>query len=247
MTDDQKTGAGRAGPDVPEPLKRFYKTVTLREEDDGTATILLDGRTLRTPARATLRVKPAIAEVMAAEWDAQETHILPLTMPMTRLVNTAIDGVAQAVPSVQADLVAMAGNDLVVYRADRPEALVARQATHWDPVVNHAEGRFGVPLVITAGVMPVSQDERLGEAVMAILPADPLRLAALHQIATLTGSALIALALDAGSMDINAAWAAAHVDEDWNIEQWGADAAATARREARRKDAEAAALLLREA
>lgn len=246
MSDEAKNGTGRQGPDFPEPLKRFYKAVSLRDEGDGHAAVLLDGRTLRTPARTALTVPAPIATAIAAEWDAQDIHILPMTMPMTRLVNTAIDGVAQTVPGVQADLVAMAGNDLIVYRAGRPDALVARQNEIWDPVVRHTEARFGVPLRITTGVMPVTQDERLGSAVHTVLPRDPLKLAALHQLATLTGSALIALAFAAEALDLEAAWTAAHVDEDWNIDQWGADAPAAARRAARQKDAAAAAFILRE-
>ncbi|WMS40873.1 ATP12 family protein [Acuticoccus sp. MNP-M23] len=247
MSDEPKNGAGRKGPDVPEPLKRFYTDVSLREEDDGHALILLDGRTLRTPARAQLKMRTPIASAMAAEWDAQQTHILPLTMPVTRLVNTAIDGVAAAVASVQDDLVAIAGNDLIVYRADRPDGLVARQNAAWDPVVRHTEARFGTTLRLTAGVMPINQDEGLARAVKASLPDDPLRLAALHQLSTLTGSALIALAVAAEALDLEAAWEAAHVDEDWNIDQWGADAQAAARRNDRKKDADAAAFILREA
>ena len=246
MSDPNPPANDRRKPDVPEPLKRFYKTVSLRDEGGGRAAILLDGRTLRTPAKAPLAVPEPIASQMAAEWNAQDTHILPMTMPLTRLVNSAIDGVSTVIASVQDDLVAMAGNDLLVYRADRPDGLVARQNALWDPLVQQTEARFGVPLRITVGIMPVTQDPRLDNAVRAVLPGDPLPLAALHQLSTLTGSALIALALAADEIDLDAAWAAAHVDEDWNIELWGKDEEAKARRAARREDAAAAALVLLE-
>lgn len=225
-------------------MKRFYTRAQVGPVQNGVARVLLDGRAVRTPARAHLAVPLWVAERIAAEWDAQAEHILPLTMPLTRLANTAIDGVAATIGAVQADIAAIAGNDLVIYRADTPAGLVAAQTLMWDPVVAFAEGAFGVRIVLAEGVMPVSQDPRLGEAVRTTLTADPLALAALHQLTTLTGSAFIALALSRGALTFEAAWAAAHVDEDWNIRQWGEDAEAVARRAGRRRDAEAAAFVI---
>ncbi|MCF3936313.1 ATPase [Acuticoccus sp. M5D2P5] len=229
---------------APDPIKRFYREARAEPHESGEARILLDGRPVRTPARSHLAAAPAIAEAISAEWNAQGDVILPVTMPLTRLLNTAIDGVSQAIEPVREDIVAIASNDLLYYRADAPEGLVERQRTHWDPVVARAEQRFGVRLVLAEGVMPVNQDERLGAALRAALPGAPVPLAALHQLTTLTGSGLLALAVSAGELGFEEAWRAAHVDEDWNIKEWGEDAEAAARREVRRKDAEAAAFVL---
>ena len=239
-------GNGNLRPDKPEPLSRFYKEASLSPPTDGLCTVLLDGRPVRTPARQTLSAPEAVAGRMADEWNAQEKHILPLTMPLTRLVNTALDGVAQAKEPVMEEIVAIAGNDLLVYRADGPEGLIARQAELWDPLIEAAAERFGVPIAITAGIMPVRQDERFPAAVRRTLPDAPLPLAALHQLTTLTGSALIALSVADGRLAFDDGWNAAHVDEDWNIMEWGADEEAAARRAVRRRDAEAAAFVLEE-
>lgn len=225
-------------------MARFYEAAAVGPDEHGLAPVLLDGRPIRTPARARLLTPPPVAARIAAEWNAQGPHILPLTMPFTRLANSAIDGVAAAVPQVQDDIVAVAGNDLLFYRADAPEGLVRRQDECWDPLVAWAEQRFGVRLVLASGVMPVRQDARLPPRVKAALPREPLALAGLHQLTTLTGSALIALAVAASRLAFADAWTAAHVDEDWNIAEWGEDAEAAARREARRRDAEAAAAVL---
>jgi chaperone required for assembly of F1-ATPase len=230
-----------------EPLRRFYETARAGPADNGLSTVLLDGRPLRTPARALLAAPTPLAEAMAAEWNAQAEIIEPTTMPLTRLVNTAIDGVAGAIEPVKDDIAAIAGNDLVIYRADWPEGLAERQRAAWDPVIADAQARFGVRLVLTEGVMPVRQDERLAPAVRAALPNTPLPLAALHQLTTLTGSAFMALAVRAGALAFEDAWRAAHVDEDWNIMEWGEDAQAAERRAARKRDAEAAATILRHA
>lgn len=233
-------------PKPPDPIRRFYKTARVEESADGSARILLDERPVRTPARAHLAAPRPVAERIAAEWNAQETYILPITMPLTRLANTAIDGVARNVEPVREEIVSIGGNDLLFYRADEPEGLVERQRALWDPLVAHVENRLGVPLTVTAGIMPVRQAPELAERLREALPAAPLPLAAVHQLTTLTGSALIALAVAEGTRSFEEGWEAAHVDEDWNIKEWGEDAQAAARREARRRDAEAAAFILRE-
>jgi len=249
MSESHSSGNGRlrAAAKAP-PVKRFYSAASVAPTAaDGNATVLLDGRPVRTPARAPLAAPPPVAEAIAAEWDAQGETIAPMTMPLTRLVNTAIDGVARTAPAVRDDIVGIAGNDLLVYRADGPPGLVERQKALWDPLVADAQARLGVEIIVTTGIMPVEQDVRLGERVRSTLPTAPLRLAAVHQLATLTGSALIALALAEARLAFDEAWRAAHVDEDWNIEEWGEDTEAAERRAARRSDAEAAAFVLRTA
>ena len=235
------------------PMRRFYTAATIgpvgtvQTGRPHEAPVLLDGRQVRTPGRSPLVAPPSVAQRVAMEWNAQGDTIVPATMPLTRLVNTAIDGVSGAQTPVKQDIAAIAANDLVIYRADWPDGLVARQRAAWDPVVEDAECRFGVRLVLTEGVMPVAQEAALAPAVTAALPDAPLPLAALHQVTTLTGSAFLAIAVHAGALPFDAAWSAAHVDEDWNIARWGEDGEAAARRAARYRDAEAAAMVLHDA
>ncbi|ALN73734.1 ATP12 family chaperone protein [Aureimonas sp. AU20] len=232
-----------ARPDLP---KRFYTDVTLVEEEGGFS-IRLDGRAVRTPSRAVLSVPArAVAEEVAREWRAQGTHIDPATMPMTRLVNTVLDGVAPDPASVAEDLGRYAETDLLAYRAAEPQRLAALQAEGWDPVMDWASQRTGKSFARGVGVMFVAQPEPTVEALRALVRAevDPFRLASLHQITTLTGSLLLALAVSEGFLDAERAWALAHIDEDWNIEQWGEDAEAQNRRANRFEDMRMAALML---
>ncbi|WP_018697661.1 ATP12 family chaperone protein [Amorphus coralli] len=228
----------------PELPKRFYKQVSTRPSDDGVE-ITLDGRPVRTPAKRPLAVPDEeIAATVAREWDAQETEINPSLMPMTRLLNAAIDGVADAREAVAADIAAFAGTDMLCYRADMPEGLVARQREVWDPILAWAEGALGARFMLVEGVMPVTQPDTTLAAVRARMPlADPFALTALHSMTTLTGSVLVALAVWEGHLTVDEAWLAAHVDEDWNIKLWGADAEAMARRDRRETDMRAAAQL----
>lgn len=222
--------------------RRFYRTVSVEPRAAGHV-VLLDGREVRTPARHALALpSPALAEAVAEEWRAQEAVIDAVRMPVTRLANSAIDGVASAMDDVRADISRFAEADLVCYRAAEPEGLVAAQCAHWDPVIDWARGRLGVRVVLAEGVMHVAQPPEARERIDAALAArGPLELAAVHVMTTLTGSCLIALAVADGRLSAEAAWAAAHVDEDWQISQWGEDAEATARRASRWHDMEAAA------
>lgn len=228
----------------PELPKRFYKTVGTRPAENGFE-IVLDGRPLRTPKRRPLSVADAtLAATVAAEWDAQETEINPARMPMTCLLNAAIDGVADMPDAVADDIAAFAGTDLLCYRAGMPEGLVARQKEVWDPILSWAEAMLGARFMLAEGVMPVAQPASTLAAVRNRLPTDdPLALAALHSMTTLTGSVLIALAVQDGRLTVDEAWGAAHVDEDWNISLWGADAEASRRRERRQTEMRTAALL----
>ncbi len=224
---------------------RFYKDVTVAE-DAGGHHILLDARPVRTPARNLLAVPAArLAEAVAEEWRRQEAHIDPKTMPLTRLVNSAIDGVARDTGAVAQEIVTYAGTDLVCYRAEAPDGLVVRQAAHWDPVIDWLRDAHRVHLILTAGISHVAQNQAALDRIRALVAGrDALSLAALATVTTLTGSAVLALALDAGRLDADAVWAAAHVDEDWQIDLWGADAEASARRAFRRAEFDAAALVL---
>jgi chaperone required for assembly of F1-ATPase len=165
-------------------------------------------------------------------------------MPLTRLANSIIDGVAAAPAPVAADIGKYLGSDLLFYRVEGPQRLVERQTQLWDPVLAWAREAFGARFVLAQGVVHAAQPEGALAAARAAIPADPWRLAAAHVITTLTGSALLALAMLRGRLTAEEAWVAAHVDEDWNMEQWGRDEIALARRAARRAELGAAATVL---
>ncbi len=237
-----KTSQRLARPELP---RRFYKEVTVGEDAAGFG-ILLDGKPVRTPGRKPLAVADrAVADRLAAEWAAQGERIDPATMPLTRLVHSAVDHVAGAMAAVRAEIVKYAGSDLVCYRADGPASLVAAQAAAWDPVVAWAREKLGARFILSEGIVHVRQDPAAIAAVdRALAGLDPLRLAAASTVTTLTGSALIALMLLSGAASPEEAWKAAHVDEDWQASHWGSDAAATARRAGRWDEMRAAALAL---
>jgi chaperone required for assembly of F1-ATPase len=217
--------------------KRFYKQVSVAPAENGFA-VHLDGRPVKTPLKRPL-VMPGetMAEAVAAEWEAQGTHINPAAMIMTKLANTAIDRVSGDEARIIGEIVDFAGSDLICYRADRPEGLVARQAAHWDPVLGWMREAHGCKFVCVAGVMHADQPSVSLETLRAVLAGQgAYRLTAIHNLTTLTGSALIAMKVAAGALDPQAAWLAAHVDEDWQIEQWGEDEEASARRAARKAD-----------
>jgi chaperone required for assembly of F1-ATPase len=226
--------------------KRFYKEVTTASEGDGVA-VLLDGKLIRTPAKVKLFVRSReLAEAIAEEWRVQGERIDPETMRLTKLANSAIDGVRGREEAVLDDLIAFAGSDLLCYRAEGPEGLIAKQNEHWDPVLAWAKQELGAKLKLSQGIVNVAQPrsslDRLRERLGGV---DAFGLAALHVMTTLTGSALLALAVALKRLTPDQAWAAAHVDEDWQISQWGEDAEAIARRARRRQEFDAAASMLR--
>ena len=227
----------------PNLRKRFYENATAGAS--APYPVLLNGRAVKTPAGGTLAAPAvALAEAIAAEWNAQGERIEPATMPLTRLANTIIDGVAPAPEPIAQEIAKYLGSDLVCYRAATPEGLVGAQARHWDPVLAWARDAHGARFVLSEGVTFVAQPEGAITAARAAIPADPWRLGATHVITTLTGSALIALAVAARQLSVDAAWAAAHVDEDWNMDFWGRDELAMQRRAGRFADMQAAAMVL---
>lgn len=227
--------------------KRFYKQVTV-DRRDGAFAILLDGRPVRTPGRAVLALPTeASAQLVANEFDAQNVEINPMTMPVMRLANSVVDGVANDPGPVADEIVRFAGTDLLFYRAESPVQLVERQAQAWDPVIDWASKLLGEKFILGAGVIHVAQPPASLAAVNSRIGqrAEPFRLAAMHVITTLTGSALLALAVEAEAINAHAAWQAAHVDEDWQAEFWGVDSEATKRRNYRRSDFDGAVALLK--
>lgn len=236
----------RAQNQMKRPLpKRFYSEVSVAPEGLGFV-VHLDGRPVRTPGRALILLPMAAAELLAGEFAAQAETIDPATMPVYRLVNTAIDGVAADPQAVLEDILRFASSDLLCYRAGHPQALVDRQAEAWDPVIDWARATLGARMLLAEGVMHVEQPRESIAAIGVHLGqrAGPLRLAALHLMTSLTGSALLALAVDFGELDLEAAWAAAQLDEDFQAEQWGRDAEAMARTAFNKRDMLAAARLL---
>jgi chaperone required for assembly of F1-ATPase len=224
--------------------KRFYREATAGP-DDGGVPVLLDGRPVRTPARRPLAAPVrALAEAIAAEWEAQGEHIDPATMPLTRLANAIIDGVAEAGAAVKAEIGRYLGSDLLCYRASEPQALVARQAELWDPVLAWMRDAAGAHFVPVQGVVHVAQPAPALAAAQARIPDHAWRLGAVHAVTTLTGSGLLALALAHGRLTVDEAWTAANVDEDWNLARWGGDDLARERRAAREAEMRAAGFVL---
>jgi chaperone required for assembly of F1-ATPase len=223
--------------------KRFYKTAGVAERDGGFA-LVLDERGARTPAKnpLVLSTRP-LAELLAAEWNAQGETIDPASMPATRIANSAIDGVATKIAEVRAEIASYASADLLCYRAREPEALVEAQAAAFDPVLEWARETLGARFVLSEGVMHVAQPQPALKAIEAALNEvdDPFAVAALHVMTTLTGSSLLALAAARGRLSAEDAWRAAHVDEDFQISRWGEDADAATRRAARWREMAAAA------
>src|SRR5262249_11785144 len=187
------------------------------------------GRIITAPSRE-------IGQEIAAEWDAQQEMIDPLTMPMTRFANSVVEAVVDRVDDVTADIAKYFSSDLLFYRAGDPEALVARETAHWDGVLFWAADTLGAHFILGQGNWPLGQPDAAIAAARAALPTHPWSLAAMHVVTTLTGSALLALALLHRARNADQVWAAAHVEEDWNAEQWGVDEEAAARRAARLVD-----------
>jgi chaperone required for assembly of F1-ATPase len=218
-------------------VKRFWKDVSVQREGDGWA-IRLDDRPVKTPARAPLMVPTEqLAEAIAAEWRAVEETIDPQAMPLTGLANAAIDRIAPHREAFAEDLARYAEADLACYRAEGPKGLVERQEREWDRLLAWARRRYDVDFSTTCGLMHVGQPaptvERLTHAVAAL---DPFQLAGLSPLVTVGGSLIAALAVLEKAITAEEAWAAVSIDEQWQLEQWGADAEAEAALENRRRE-----------
>ena len=226
-------------------MKRVYNEVATRAAEGGWG-IALDGRPMRTPAKNDLVVpSAALAAAIGAEWDAQQDEIRPATMPLTRLAATAIDRTATLRRQVIEEVSNYAGTDLVCYRADHPPALAARQNAVWQPLIDWAVLRYDAALTVTAGVIPTPQPGSVLKALSgAVVALDDFRLTALHSLTGSSGSLVIALAVLEGRLAADEAFAASQLDEMFQIEAWGEDAEAAARRDAVAADIAAAARLL---
>ena len=226
-------------------MKRFWTNVTVEPEGNGFS-VRLDGRPLRTPAKAPcLMPTRSMAEAVAAEWAAQGEEVRPTTMPLTRAANTAIDRVTREFNTVADIVAAYGGSDLICYRAPHPEGLMARQAEAWDPLCDWAAGLLGARLLLAEGVMHVTQPEAsLAQLAHAVRAHDAWELTALHDLVAISGSLVIGLAVSHGRLEAGQAWPISRIDEDWNIEEWGEDAEAAAQAARRKADFLNAARLL---
>lgn len=220
-----------------EPVRRFYASATAAEEGDAHI-VRLDQRTLKTPSGKPLRLPThALAQAIAAEWDAQGELIAPSTMPITRFAFAALDLMPAKRADIARDLAKYIETDLVAHRAASPPSLAARQAETWDPIVAWAEQRFGLPVPVVAGIIPADTPPqhrtRLEREIGAL---DDFRAMALAQAVTLAGSILIGFAFLEGELDAEAAFAAAALDDLWSQQIWGEDAEARARLERQRAE-----------
>ncbi len=204
--------------------KKFWTEASVAELPEG-FTVRLDGRPVKTPAKAPLIIPTrTMAELVAAEWHAQDDKIVPDTMPATRAATAAIDKVQHQFDEVAEIITAYGETDLLCYRADSPAELVARQRAAWDPLLEWSAGRFGVQWNVTTGVMPTPQPPET----LAILRAHvdgytPFQLTAFHDLVAMSGSLVIGLAAAGGIARPEDLWAASRIDEDWQTEQWGED------------------------
>lgn len=204
--------------------RRFWTNASVLSVEGG-FTIHLDARPVRTPLKAALVVPTrALAEAVAAEWQAQEGRIDPETMPFTRTANSAIDKVAPQMDEVAAMLASYGGSDLLCYRAEGPPDLVSRQAEAWDPILIWALENLGADLLVTEGVMHVEQPpESLSRLQERVAVLTPFQLAAFHDLVAISGSLVLALAVTAGRVTAEDAWRLSRIDEDWQISLWGED------------------------
>ncbi|MGE0746579.1 MAG: ATP12 family chaperone protein [Rhodospirillales bacterium] len=226
--------------------RRFYRAVAVVEADGGHS-IALDGKPVQTPGRSPLAAPTrALADAIAAEWDAQGDTLDPSSLRLTRLANTAIDRVPTQRAAVVAEITGYAGTDLLCYRAAEPAALVARQAAGWQPMLDWFAGRFDAALEVTAGVVPVAQGTGTMNAVLAAVAAlDDFTVTGLHAATTACGSVVLGLALAEARLDAEAAWSLSLLDELYQVELWGEDAEAADRRARLRQDIAAAATFMR--
>ncbi len=216
--------------------KRFWTEVAVTEAPGG-FDIRLDGRAVRTPGKAPLVLPTeALAQAIAAEWQAQDGAVDPRTMPHTRMANSAIDKVQAQKPEVAALLADYGGSDLLCYRATGPAALIARQAEGWDPLLDWAAATLGVRLRAVSGVMHVQQDpDALALLQGELARLDVFCLAAMHDLVSLSGSLVIGLAAARHQAPPEALWRLSRIDEDWQIAQWGHDDEAAQAAETKRR------------
>lgn len=215
---------------VEDAPRRFYKEASVKEQN-GVFVVMLDGRPLRTPKKAPLAAPTrALAEVVAGEWNAQEIAILAHSMPVTRLINVAIDFTGAMRGEVEAGVVKYGETDLLCHRSPDPAPLVARENKIWDPLLDWGAQELGVRLAKIIGILPETQPPAaLAALAAAIKPLDDFALTGLAHGAGLARSAIIAFALARRAISAETAFAAATLEEHYQLEVWGEDAEARER------------------
>jgi len=226
-------------------MQRFYKSVTVEALEQASAfAVLLDSKPVQTPARNPLQVPgAALAQAIAAEWDAQSGEIAVERMPLTQVAATALDRVSTDTDTYAHQIAAYGETDLVCYRTHNPDALAARQMAVWQPLVDWVAKTFSAPLTVTSGVTPVAQPPATLTALRdAVVAHDIFEMSALGLATTASGSLIIALALSHGRIDADAAFEAGYLDEAWQVEQWGSEEEAEVRQQTAHADIKTAAV-----
>ena len=213
-------------------MKRFYKQVSVSEQD-GNYSVLLDGKAIKTPEKSPCNIPTkSMADAVAKEWDAQKEDIIPAEMPITKLVNTAIDRVGNRRGTLIDELVEYAGSDQLCYRAEEPIELIELQSKIWDPLLKRMSDIHDIELKVTSGIVFVAQEKSQLAKIRSLIDAmENFPLMAFYAITTVTGSVTIALNLIKIHITVDQAWDAGQLDENFQISKWGSDFEAEERRE----------------
>jgi chaperone required for assembly of F1-ATPase len=211
-------------------MKRFYKEVSIAPVEGGFV-VLLDGKPVKTPARNVLALQnEKLASAIAAEWQAQETEVVATSMPLLRLANSVIDGVATNREAVIDAILRFGENDLLCYRAHQPPELAMRQREGWDPLLDWMRRQHGVQMTVAEGLTHIDQTpQALAGLRRALEPFDAFTLGGLHVAASITGSTVLALAGADGFISGARAFELSRIDETYQAEKWGQDAEAVKR------------------
>lgn len=229
----------RARPDDARPKpRRFYKDVSVKEEAGKGHAVLLDDRPIKTPMKNSLTLMHAgMATAIAKEWQDQGEFIIHETMVKTKLANTALDRVRGREDIIINEIITYAGSDLILYRATEPASLIAREQQHWDPYLAWLMESHNIKLKPATGIIHVAQEQgELNKFKDILSPYNEFALTAIHNMTSLTGSAVLAIALAKADFTLEDIWRAAHIDEDFQTERWGEDSEAKRRRELKQRD-----------
>ncbi len=217
--------------------KRFYKKVELVKVKNGFA-IALDAKHIKTPSKKPVIIpNENLAQILLNEWQAQGEFIDAISMPFTRVINSALEGEEGIENALILEIVNYGANDLLLYRAQDPQELVLNQEKYWDSLLLKFSKKFGIKFISTIGIIHVEQPKASLEKLKSLLDGlDRFTLTSLTLITSLTGSGLIAIALLHNLISADEAWKTAHVDEDFNDKIWGQDEEAIKRRNKRKVD-----------
>lgn len=231
--DKEKPLEMRVRETAPPKPRRVYKAVSFAVNDAGLSSVLLDGKPALTPLRKPLASEARdLVKAVAAEWEAQDPHVDPETMPLTRLLATEIDRVAPQRDAVIDSLLTFIDADSICYRAAHPADLRERQRAAWQPVAEWLLREKDIALAATEGLMPAAQAPgtapRMRKALEGLSDA---QLTAFQAAASLTSSLALAFALVHKNLTAANTFAAAFLDELYQVEKWGEDTQAHNRRQ----------------